>query len=103
MTDQTLTRREMLGAATAAAALAAAGPAAGQRSGSGDELTRLTIAEAGKRIAAKQISPVELTRAYLARIEQLQPRVNAYITVLAEQALAQARLLEAELMTGKNR
>src|SRR5882672_1902529 len=103
MTEPSVTRRDVLEAAAAAAALAAAGPAAAQRSGSGDELTKLTIDEAGKRIAAKQLSPVELTRAYLARIEQLQPRVNAYITVLAEQALAHARALEAEIMAGKNR
>jgi aspartyl-tRNA(Asn)/glutamyl-tRNA(Gln) amidotransferase subunit A len=102
MTDQSITRRDLLEGAAAAAALVAAGPAAAQRSGA-DDLTELTIEEAGKQIAARRLSPVELTRAYLARIEKLQPKVNAYITVLADQALAQARALEAEIMAGKNR
>jgi aspartyl-tRNA(Asn)/glutamyl-tRNA(Gln) amidotransferase subunit A len=106
MTNQPVTRRTALEGVAAVAALAAVRPAIGQQrhpSGSADELTKLTIDEAGKRIAARELSPVELTRAYLARIEQVQPKVNAYITVLADQAIAQARALEAEIMAGKNR
>ena len=52
-----------------------------------DDLTKLTIDEASRRIAARQLSPVELTRAYLGRIERVDERVNAYITLTAEQAL----------------
>jgi aspartyl-tRNA(Asn)/glutamyl-tRNA(Gln) amidotransferase subunit A len=106
MTDQPISRRTALEGAAAVAALAAARRASSQdrrSGGAGDQLTKLSIEEAGKRIAAKQLSPVELTRAYLARIEQLQPKVNAYITVLADRALEQARALEAEIMAGKNR
>jgi aspartyl-tRNA(Asn)/glutamyl-tRNA(Gln) amidotransferase subunit A len=44
---------------------------------------------------------VELTRACLDRIERLNPQLNAFITVMAEQALGQARVLEAELHAGK--
>jgi aspartyl-tRNA(Asn)/glutamyl-tRNA(Gln) amidotransferase subunit A len=60
-------------------------------------LCDLTITEASALIQARQLSPVELTQAHLERIEQLQPRLNAYITVVAEQALEQARVAEAEL------
>lgn len=48
----------------------------------------------------KMISPVELTRACLDRIALLNPRLNAFITVMSEQALDQARALEAELHAG---
>jgi aspartyl-tRNA(Asn)/glutamyl-tRNA(Gln) amidotransferase subunit A len=73
-----------------------------QRLATGDA-TELSIAEAAARIAARQLSPVELTRAYLERIERLDPAINAYITVTAEQALDEARALEAELVAGRNR
>jgi aspartyl-tRNA(Asn)/glutamyl-tRNA(Gln) amidotransferase subunit A len=63
----------------------------------------LSIDEAGRRIRARQLSPLDLTRAYLSRIDRLNPRINAYITVTAEQALAQARSLEAEIMSGRRR
>ncbi len=60
-------------------------------------LCELTISEASALIQAGQLSPVDLTRAHLERIEQLQPRLNAYITVVAEQAMEQARVAEAEV------
>src|SRR5262252_3961483 len=101
MTNDSISRRDVLAAAAAGAALAAGAGAHAQSKT--EDLTRLTIAEAGQRIAARKLSPVDLTRAYLERIEKLNPRVNAYITVTAEQALAQARALEAELASGKNR
>ncbi len=47
------------------------------------------------------ISPLELVRAYLARIDRLEPRVNAYITVTSDLALIQAQQLEAELDAGR--
>ena len=104
MTNDSISRRDVLAAAAAGAALVAgAGANAQPKPSQADELTRLTIAEAGKRIAARTLSPVDLTRAYLERIEKLNPRVNAYITVTADAALAQARALEAELASGKNR
>jgi aspartyl-tRNA(Asn)/glutamyl-tRNA(Gln) amidotransferase subunit A len=63
--------------------------------------TEWTLLEASQQIRAKKISPVELTRACLDRIALLNPQLNAFITVMAEQALEQARALEAELHTGK--
>src|SRR5262245_50696775 len=99
MTDDSVTRRSVLKAAAAGAVLAGASAtaAAQQR----DDLTKLTIDEASKRIASKSLSPVDLTRAYLERIARVDKSINAYITVLAEPALAQAKELEAELAMGK--
>ena len=69
------TRREFM--QVSAAVLAGSTlPAAGEV-----DLLPLTISEAAKRIAAKQLSPVELTRSTLARIEALNPKVGAFITV----------------------
>ena len=101
MTNDSISRRDVLAAAAAGAALAVG--AGAQAQSKADDLTQLTIAEAGKRIAARTLSPVDLTRAYLERIEKLNPRVNAYITVTGDAALAQARALEAELAAGKSR
>src|SRR5215475_2031429 len=52
------------------------------------DLTALSIAEAGPLVARRDLSPVELTEAYLARIERLNPLFNAYVTVTAEAARA---------------
>jgi aspartyl-tRNA(Asn)/glutamyl-tRNA(Gln) amidotransferase subunit A len=51
----------------------------------------------------RKLSPVELTKLMLARIEQLNPKINAYITVTAELALAQAKKAEAELFGPRGR
>ena len=63
----------------------------------------LSVAEAASLIAAKRISPVELTRAYLARIERLNGTLHAYVRVLHDEALAAARAAEAEIMAGRYR
>jgi len=60
----------------------------------------MTLLEAARAIRAKEVSPVELTRECLARIEQLNPKLNAFITVTAEQALEQASAAEAEIQRG---
>jgi aspartyl-tRNA(Asn)/glutamyl-tRNA(Gln) amidotransferase subunit A len=95
---ESITRRELMAAAAATAVLTG-----GDTNAQANELTELTVEEAGRRIARRELSPVDLTRAYLDRIERLNPRLNAYITVTAEQALAQARALEAEVAAGRNR
>src|SRR4029077_13096760 len=63
----------------------------------------LPVAAAAALIAAKQLSPVELTRAYLDRIEQLNGTLHAYVRVLHDEALAAARTAEAEIMAGRYR
>lgn len=60
----------------------------------------LSIAEASEQIHRKQLSPVELVRECLANIERLNPRLNAFITVTAESALAEARSAEREIQSG---
>ena len=59
------------------------------------------IAELSQRIRRKEISPVEVTRECLARIEKLNPRLNAFITVMLKSAIAEARAAEDEISRGK--
>ncbi len=63
--------------------------------------TELTIAGARAALAKRELSAVELTEAHLKGIEALNPRLNAYITVTAEQALEQARAADAALAKGE--
>ena len=67
------------------------------------ELETLTIADLSPKIASRNISPVELTRLYLERIERLNPAINAYVTVTAEDALGQAQRVEREIFNGHHR
>jgi aspartyl-tRNA(Asn)/glutamyl-tRNA(Gln) amidotransferase subunit A len=59
-----------------------------------------SILELSQRLRDREISPVELTRECLERIESLNPALNAFITVTAESALRQAREAEAEILRG---
>jgi aspartyl-tRNA(Asn)/glutamyl-tRNA(Gln) amidotransferase subunit A len=63
-------------------------------------LSNLTTAEAAERIARRQVSSVELVVACLGRIEALEPRLNCFITVCREEALAAAREADAALAAG---
>ncbi len=64
-------------------------------------MTTLTIiGEIAQRIRRKEVSPVEITRACLDRIEKANPALNAFITVMAESALAEALAAEAEVLRG---
>jgi len=60
----------------------------------------ITIANASELLRRKEISPVELTNACLARIEELNPTINAFITVMHDSALAEARSAETEINAG---
>ena len=64
------------------------------------DLPFLSITKAAGLIERRQISPVELTRALLDRIEAIDPQINAYLLVTADLALEQARAAEAEIMAG---
>src|ERR1700732_4423437 len=57
-----------------------------------------TIAEAARSIAARQLSPVELTRACLERAHKLDGELNAFVHLAEERALADARAAEAAIM-----
>jgi aspartyl-tRNA(Asn)/glutamyl-tRNA(Gln) amidotransferase subunit A len=60
-----------------------------------------TIVELVPRLRRKEVSPVELTRDCLDRIEKLNPALNAFITVTADSALAAAREAESEISHGQ--
>jgi aspartyl-tRNA(Asn)/glutamyl-tRNA(Gln) amidotransferase subunit A len=62
-----------------------------------------TLAEAGRKIAAGELSPVALTEAALARAEALQPKLDAFIEITAERARAAARRAEREIAGGRRR
>src|SRR5436853_613739 len=68
-----------------------------------DDLAQLTIRSAGRLLRTRKLSPVELTKAHLMRVERLQPVLRAFITVTADLALRQARKAEAEITHGSYR
>jgi aspartyl-tRNA(Asn)/glutamyl-tRNA(Gln) amidotransferase subunit A len=59
-----------------------------------------SLKEASNLVKSKKVSPVELTEACLARIQTFNPKTDAWITVMREQALAQAKVLEKEQASG---
>jgi len=61
----------------------------------------LTIAAASKLIAARELSPVELTEAYLGRIAKFDSLLDSFVTLTAERARAEAKAAEAAVMAGK--
>jgi aspartyl-tRNA(Asn)/glutamyl-tRNA(Gln) amidotransferase subunit A len=65
-----------------------------------DDIAYATIRELGARYRKREISPVEVTRAQLARIEKLDPILHAFVTLTADRALADARAAEAALSRG---
>ena len=65
--------------------------------------TTLTIAGVAPRIAAREVSPVELIACYLERVKRLNPALNAYSTVMEDEALAAAREAEQEINRGNYR
>lgn len=64
-------------------------------------ITDLTVAELAKAIAAKQISAAQAAQAYLERIERFNPKLNAYLSVFADQALAAARAIDQKIAAGQ--
>jgi aspartyl-tRNA(Asn)/glutamyl-tRNA(Gln) amidotransferase subunit A len=96
-----ISRREFLHN-TAAAALAAPLP---KRKvavpASEDDLAYMSITDLSQLLRQKKLSPVEVTKTILARIERLNPVLNAYITVTGDLALEQARRAEQEIAAGK--
>jgi len=73
-------------------------PVSGSQS---DDFTRLSIHEVAELVRKKKVSPMDLTKASLARIDRLNPALNAFITITAESALSQAREAEDEVQHGK--
>ncbi|HVU14241.1 MAG TPA: amidase family protein, partial [Phototrophicaceae bacterium] len=67
------------------------------------DLTDLTLAQALTSLRAREISAVDLTKAYLQRIEQLEPTIHAFITVTAERALRDAEAADQARAAGDDR
>ena len=61
----------------------------------------LSVAQTAELIRTREVSPVEVTEAYLRRIEDVDPSLNAYINVAEDQALKQARLAEESIGRGE--
>jgi aspartyl-tRNA(Asn)/glutamyl-tRNA(Gln) amidotransferase subunit A len=65
------------------------------------ELAFASIDEIARLFRQRKLSPVELTRLMLSRIVQLDPKLNSFITVTSDLALAQAKKAESELLSRK--
>ena len=70
---------------------------------SADDLALLTIREAAVLLQKREISPVDLIESTLARVDRLQPTLNAFITVMHDAARRDARRAEAEIARGRHR
>ena len=68
-----------------------------------NELCFLTIGEASGLIKDKKLSPVELTQAYLDRMDAIDGKVKSYVTPLPESALQEARVAETDIQKGEYR
>ncbi len=67
------------------------------------DLAFLSVAELARLFRSRKLSPVELTKHFLARIDSHNPELNAYLTVTAELALGQAQKAEAELLASRGK
>ncbi len=79
------------------------GPRPAAAPAAAEALHYLSLQEIGRRIASKQLSPVVVTERMLARIGRLDSRLHSYATVMATQALADARAAEQEIVAGRYR
>ena len=69
----------------------------------GEDVLHLSAAELGTRLRRREISPVELTEAYLDRIARYDPKLNAFAWVMADEARQAARAAEREIGAGDYR
>ena len=97
MTTRALDRREFLATGAAATAYALSGSAFAQAA----DPTTLGIAAAHRLMRSGALSPRELVEAYLERIRSVDPRLNAFVTVTDERAVARANELGEELARGR--
>ncbi|MBV8611195.1 MAG: amidase, partial [Singulisphaera sp.] len=106
MLESDFSRRQFLRTAAAGASgslimgVTQAESRAGESAKESGDLTTMSLAEASDLVHRKKLSPVELTKACLARIERLNPALNCFIRVTAGSALAQAREAENEIQRG---
>jgi amidase len=104
-----LTRRDLLARLAGVAGLPAAaralglGPAATSASRIAGPLHYASLADVAGRIAAREIRPSDLTQQMLDRIAAVDGRLQSYVTVMPEQAIASARRADAEIRAGRYR
>jgi len=105
-----LSRRRFLAGSLAAAGVARAATVSTEPAQRGaarvpaaDALPYLSIADAATLLRSRRLSPVELTQALLGRIDRIEPKVHAFITVARDEALRAARAAEQEIAAGKYR
>ena len=67
------------------------------------DFNTVTLHKASELIRDRALSPVELVKAHLGRVEKLNPSLNAYVTVAAEAAIGEAQQAEREIMRGRYR
>ncbi|HJP68235.1 MAG TPA: amidase, partial [Sphingomicrobium sp.] len=67
------------------------------------EITAMNLAPLSLLVQQRKATPVELTELFLQRIEQLNPRINAYVTITAERAREDARRATDEIAAGRSR
>ena len=67
---------------------------------SNEDIVFLTIAEAARRIASRELSPVELIDAHLERIDETDDRLNSFITLLRDESMAAATRAEQAVVSG---
>lgn len=70
---------------------------------SNDNLVFMSALELSALIRTKKVSPVEVTQAFLARTKELNPKLNAFITITEEHAMNRAKQAEKEIQSGKYR
>ncbi len=104
-----LTRRELLARLAGVAALPVAavscsrGPAGSSVSTVTSPLHYSSLADVAKLIAARELQSTDLTRQLLDRIAAVDGRLQSYVTVMADQAIASARRADAEIRAGRYR
>ena len=99
MSEPVLTRRDLLAGLAGVAAL----PAATSASQITGPLHFASLVDVARRIATREIQPSDLTQQMLARIAAVDGRLQSYVTVMAEQAIASARRADAEIASGRYR
>jgi len=65
------------------------------------EIIFKSVTELAPLVKARKLSPVEIVQAFLDRIESVNPKVNAFITVTGEQAIQEAKRAEREIVAGR--
>ena len=102
----TLTRRQfgvLCGGAAVAEVVSKGWPVMAAAETGAEGLTAKSLTEISGMVHSKSVTSTELVKALLDRIGAINPKVNAYVTVMGKQALAQAAELDAEQKAGKFR